>query len=313
MRCNHESTVRRDLVTEGKSIDIDPRCLRPALVDLPEMGVHLERESALPANRQSAPRVRSIFLSDIHLGTRACQAERLLSFLREYESEYLFLIGDIVDFWAMSRGIHWSTFQNTVVQKVLKRARHDVKVVFVPGNHDEALRQYAGTSFGGIELAREYVHEAANGKRYLLIHGDEFDQVTLHHRWAALLGDVAYDLLVRLNGWLSYIRRTLGIPGYWSLAGYAKRKVKSALSFIFDFEASVLHHVRGRELDGVICGHIHVATIRDAEGIAYLNCGDWVDSCTAIVEHHDGRMELIHWKDTVTDVSAESAELPQAA
>ncbi|HEX4986277.1 MAG TPA: UDP-2,3-diacylglucosamine diphosphatase [Burkholderiales bacterium] len=245
---------------------------------------------------QPAPRsVRSIFLSDIHLGTRACQAGRLLSFLRHYESRYLYLVGDIVDFWAMSRGIHWTREHNTVVQKLLRRARRGARVIFVPGNHDEVLREYVGTSFGDIELVQEHVHVAADGRRYAVLHGDEFDQVTRHHRWVAVLGDVAYNMLVRLNAWLSLARRTLGIPGYWSLAGYAKRKVKSAVGFIYDFEDSVMRAVRERGLDGVICGHIHSAAVRDVGGLTYINCGDWVDSCTAIVEHHDGRMELIRW------------------
>jgi UDP-2,3-diacylglucosamine pyrophosphatase LpxH len=253
-------------------------------------------ETSGSADSLSAPRaVRSIFLSDIHLGTRACQAERLLSFLHHYESRHLYLVGDIVDFWAMSRGIHWSRPQNTVIQKFLKRARHGTKVIFVPGNHDEVLREYVGTSFGDIELVQEHVHVAADGRRYAVLHGDEFDQVTRHHRWVAVLGDVAYNLLVRLNTWLSLARRTLGISGYWSLAGYAKRKVKSAVGFIYDFEDSVMHAVRDRGLDGVICGHIHSAAIRDVGGLTYINCGDWVDSCTAIVEHYDGRMELIRW------------------
>ncbi|HEX7951538.1 MAG TPA: UDP-2,3-diacylglucosamine diphosphatase, partial [Burkholderiales bacterium] len=246
--------------------------------------------------------MRSIFLSDIHLGTRACQAERLLSFLRHYESSILYLVGDIVDFWAMSRGIHWSRQQNTFVQKVLKRARHGTRVVFVPGNHDEVLREYAGTTFGDIEIVQEHVHAAADGRRYAVLHGDEYDQVTRHHRWVAVLGDVAYNLLVRLNTWLSLARRTLGISGYWSLAGYAKGKVKSAVGFIYDFEDSVMRAVRERGLDGVICGHIHSAAIRKIDGLTYINCGDWVDSCTAIVEHHDGRMELIRW---VHDPAAE--------
>jgi UDP-2,3-diacylglucosamine pyrophosphatase LpxH len=241
------------------------------------------------------PQVRSVFLSDIHLGTRACKAEPLLDFLREYSSEYLFLVGDIVDFWAMSRGVVWTSHQNTVVQKVLRRARHGGKVFLIPGNHDEALREHCGTSFGDIQVAEEYVHQAADGRRYLLVHGDEFDQVTRYHRWVAVLGDVSYNILVRINGWLSWMRRRLGIAGYWSLAGYAKRKVKTAIGFIFDFEDSVIHATRERGLDGVICGHIHSAIIRDCNGVAYLNCGDWVDSCTAIVEHTDGRMELVHW------------------
>lgn len=252
-------------------------------------------DSRHPEAPRARPRVRSIFLSDIHLGTRACQAGRLLSFLRQYDSEYLYLVGDIIDFWAMSRGIHWSAAQNTFVQKVLKRARHGTRVIFVPGNHDEALREYTGTSFGDIQLVHEHVHHAADGRRYAVLHGDEFDQVTRYHRWVAILGDVAYNLLVRMNTWLSVARRTLGISGYWSLAGYAKRKVKGAVSFIYDFEDSVMRAVRERGLDGVVCGHIHSAALREIDGMTYINCGDWVDSCTAIVEHHDGRMELIDW------------------
>jgi UDP-2,3-diacylglucosamine pyrophosphatase LpxH len=240
--------------------------------------------------------VRSLFLSDIHLGTRGCQADRLLTFLRQYESEHLFLVGDIIDFWAMNRGIYWSAAQNTVVQKILKRARHGINVLLVPGNHDEALREYAETSFGDIKIVSEYIHTMADGRRFLLIHGDEFDQVTRYHKWVALLGDVSYTILVRLNAWLSWLRRSLNIPGYWSLAGYAKRKVKSAVSFICDFEESVLRHVKDRGLDGVICGHIHSAAIKQVGGMTYINCGDWVDSCTAIVEHFDGRLELVHWR-----------------
>lgn len=245
-------------------------------------------------------RVRSIFLSDIHLGTRGCQADRLIDFLREYESENLFLIGDIIDFWAMGRSVQWSSKQNTVVQKILRRARHGEKVIFIPGNHDEALREYDGTSFGDILIAFEWLHVTADGQQLLLIHGDQFDQVTRHHRWIAVLGDVGYDLLVRLNGWLSWLRRTLRMNSYWSLAGYAKRKVKSAVTFIFDFEESVIHSVRDRGLNGVVCGHIHSAAIKEVSGLLYANCGDWVDSCTAIVEHIDGRLELIEWRNTTT-------------
>lgn len=206
------------------------------------------------------------------------------------------MLGDIIDFWAMSRGgVYWSSAQNTVVQKVLRRARQGTKVVFIPGNHDEALREHIGTSFGDIQVEYEYVHTAADARQYLLLHGDEFDQVTRYHKWVAVLGDVSYNFLVRLNIGLSWLRRTLRRPGYWSLAGYAKRKVKTAVSFIFDFEDSLIHHVRERKLDGIICGHIHWPAIKQFDGVSYLNCGDWVDSCTAIVEHLDGRMELIVW------------------
>ncbi len=196
----------------------------------------------------------------------------------------------------MGRSVQWSGMQNTVVQKILRRARHGEKVVFIPGNHDEALREYNGTLFGDILIAFEWLHVTADGRRLLLIHGDQFDQVTRHHRWLAVLGDVGYDLLVRLNGWLSWCRRSLHISGYWSLAGYAKRKVKSAVTFIFDFEDSVIHSVRDRGLNGVVCGHIHSAAIKEVGGLLYVNCGDWVDSCTAIVEHFDGRLELIEWR-----------------
>lgn len=257
------------------------------------------------------PEVRSIFLSDIHLGTRACQAEPLLDFLREYESEQLFLVGDIIDFWAMKRGLYWSTHHNTVIQKVLKRARHGTDVVFIPGNHDEALREHVDTSFGQIRLLYEYVHTSADGKRYLITHGDEFDQVTKYHRWVAVLGDHAYAFVVRLNSLLSWTRRRLGINGYWSLSGYAKRQVKSAVGFVFDFEDSVARYVKEQKLDGEICGHIHAAAIKTIDGIEYINCGDWVDSCTAIVEHNDGRMELIEWgiqRTPLDSISVEGSE-----
>ena len=241
------------------------------------------------------PTVRSIFLSDIHLGTRACQADRLLDFLRSYVAQNVFLIGDIVDFWAMRRSVVWTAAQNTVVQKVLKRARHGERVVFIPGNHDEALRDYHGITFGDIEVFGEYVHQLADGRRFLLLHGDQFDQITRHHRWVAVLGDAMYEALVRLNLLIAFVRRRFGTSCYWSLAGYAKRRVKSALQFIFDFEESACHTARQRGMDGIICGHIHSAALREVGGVCYVNCGDWVDSCTAIVEHEDGRLELIAW------------------
>ena len=246
-------------------------------------------------------RVRSIFLSDIHLGTRACQADRLLGFMREHAAENVFLIGDIVDFWSMRRSIVWTKAQNTFVQKILRRARHGERIIFIPGNHDEALRDYLGIAFGDIQIVGEYEHTLADGRRFLLLHGDEFDQITRHHRWIAILGDVMYDVLVRLNSVLSLIRRRFGMTCYWSLAGYAKRRVKKALQFIFDFEDAALRAASQRGLDGIICGHIHSAVIREAEGVTYVNCGDWVDSCTAIVEHFDGRLELIAWNDVEHD------------
>jgi UDP-2,3-diacylglucosamine pyrophosphatase LpxH len=263
---------------------------------------HADTASFTRQAESSKFHVRSIFISDVHLGTRACQADRLLEFLRDYDSENLFLVGDIVDFWSMSRGIHWTPAQNTVVQKILRRARHGQQVMLIPGNHDEAIREYHGISFGDILVKHEHIHVTADGKRYLLVHGDEFDQVTRCHRWLAVIGDVGYNLLVRLNAALSRLRRLLRRPGYWSLAGYAKNKVKKAVSFVFDFEDSVIHAVRERGLDGVICGHIHSAVIRSEGNLTYVNCGDWVDSCTAIVEHFDGRLELIRAWEPATAV-----------
>ena len=239
--------------------------------------------------------VRAIFISDVHLGTRACQAESLLAFLRAHESDYLYLLGDIIDFWAMNRSVQWAGAHNTVVQKVLRRARHGCKVFFIPGNHDEALREYAGVAFGDIRVESEWIHETLDGRRYWLVHGDEYDQVTRHHRWVAVLGDVGYNALVRINLVLSRVRRLLRRPGYWSLAGYAKNKVKKAVSFIFDFEDAVAHAAAQRGVDGVVCGHIHSAADRRIGNVRYLNCGDWVDTCSAIVEHFDGRIEVVHW------------------
>lgn len=254
--------------------------------------------------------VRAIFISDVHLGTRACQADRLLDFLREHPSEHLYLIGDIVDFWSMSRGIYWTSAQNTVVQKILRRARHGGQVMLIPGNHDEALRAHDGLDFGGIRVQNEHIHVTADGKRLLLVHGDEFDQVTRYHRWVAVLGDMAYNLLVRINISLSWFRRRLGLTGYWSLAGYAKRKVKTAINFIFNFEDSVVRAVKERQLDGVVCGHIHWAALRQVDEVLYINCGDWVDSCTGIVEHLDGRLELISWGNAAVTTPGEADEVP---
>ena len=238
-------------------------------------------------------RVRALFLSDIHLGSRACQAERLLAFLRECECEMIYLLGDIVDFWALKRTVYWPASHNTVVQKLLRRARHHVAIYYIPGNHDEALRDFLDSSFGNIRLKREHVHVAADGKRYALLHGDEYDQVTTCARWVSVLGDMTYTLLVDLNRVLSWIRRKLKLRGHWSLADYAKRNVQGAASFISGFERAVVRHGHALGVDGVICGHIHTPVVRQVDGTLYLNCGDWVDSCTAIVEHFDGRMELV--------------------
>ncbi|MDX2222736.1 MAG: UDP-2,3-diacylglucosamine diphosphatase [Rhodospirillaceae bacterium] len=239
---------------------------------------------------------RSIFISDIHLGTRGCKAEFLLDFLKHTESERLYLVGDIVDGWRLKRNWFWLQAHNDVVQKVLRKARKGTDVVYVPGNHDEFLRDYLGHEFGQIRVRRNVVHKAADGKRYLVIHGDECDGVMIYARWLAVLGDYAYVTALAVNHWFNVARRVLGLP-YWSLSKYLKHKVKNAVQFISNYEGAMANMARTRGTDGVICGHIHHAAIKDIDGVRYCNDGDWVESCTALVEHFDGRMEIIAWAD----------------
>ena len=239
-------------------------------------------------------RYRSIFISDVHLGTRGCQAELLLDFIRHVECDKLFLVGDIIDGWKLRSGWYWPQSHNDVVQKILRLARKGVEVIYVPGNHDDRIRDFCGVHFGGVVVARDVIHEAADGKRYLVVHGDEFDGVVQYAPWLAVLGDYAYRAVLSLNTTLNRIRRRLGF-GYWSLSAFLKVKVKNALQFIEDFEAAVATEARRRGVDGVICGHIHKAEMRDIDGVVYINDGDWVESCTALVEHFDGRMEILHW------------------
>jgi UDP-2,3-diacylglucosamine pyrophosphatase LpxH len=241
-------------------------------------------------------RVRTLFLSDIHLGSRGCQAEKLLDFLRHYETGTLYLVGDIVDGWQLKSTWYWPQFHNDVVQKLLRQVRKGVRLRYIPGNHDEFLRDYYGTHFGGIEVLEDAVHETADGKRYLVIHGDLFDVIIRHARWLALLGNKAYDFAIWFNTHFNTIRRALGLP-YWSLSQWAKLKVKNAVKFIGEYERTLAQEARRRGVDGVICGHIHHAAIRQDFGLHYINCGDWVESCTAIVEHFDGSFELIRWID----------------
>ncbi|SLN32128.1 UDP-2,3-diacylglucosamine diphosphatase [Oceanibacterium hippocampi] len=239
-------------------------------------------------------RYRSIWISDIHLGTRGCQAERLLDFLRITESSRLYLVGDIIDGWRLRRSWYWPQTHNDVVQKLLRKARKGTRVIFIPGNHDEFARGYRGVSFGGIEIARDIVHETADGRKLLVLHGDQFDVVVLYARWLAFVGDWAYNLALVLNRWVNRIRRAMGYP-YWSLSAYLKLKVKNAVKYIAEFEEALAAVAREREVDGVVCGHIHHAEIRDIDGILYCNDGDWVESCTAMVEHLDGRLEILQW------------------
>ena len=239
-------------------------------------------------------RYRAIFISDIHLGTRGCKSEMLLEFLRTTESQYLYLVGDIVDGWRLRRSWYWHQSHNDVVQKLLRKARKGTQVVLVPGNHDELARDYVGMQFGGVWVLGETIHVTADGRRMLVLHGDAFDGVITYARWLALLGDHAYTFALWMNHGLNRLRVALGF-GYWSLSAYLKDKVKGAVSYISAFEVAVAAEARRRGADGVICGHIHKAEIRDIDGVLYCNDGDWVESCTALVEHWDGRLEILTW------------------
>ena len=243
---------------------------------------------------RTAQKFRTIWISDIHLGTRGCKAELLLDFLKNTESETLYLVGDIVDGWRLKKGWYWPQAHNDVVQKILRKARKGTKVVFIPGNHDEFARDYTGNEFGAVEVRHEAVHETANGKKLLIIHGDEFDVIVTYAKWLALLGDGAYTVALGLNSWFNYIRQKLGYP-YWSLSAYLKLKVKNAIQFINSYETALADTARKRGLDGVVCGHIHHPEIRMIDGILYCNDGDWVESCSALVEHLDGELELINY------------------
>ncbi len=246
------------------------------------------------ADDSSGQRVRTIFISDIHLGTAGCQAGPLLDFLKAYPSDNLYLVGDIVDGWQLRRRWFWPQSHNDVVQKLLRRARKGCRVIFVPGNHDEFARGFVGHQFGGIEVRQDAVHTTADGRTLWVTHGDYFDGVIQCAKWLAYLGDNAYEFTLRLNRHLNSLRARLGLP-YWSLSAYLKQRVKTALNYVMDFEMAVAHEARSRGHDGVVCGHIHRAEMREIQGTLYCNDGDWVESRTALVEHFDGRLELLHW------------------
>ena len=251
---------------------------------------------------------RTIWISDIHLGTRGCNAEMLIDFLDHVDSETMFLVGDIIDGWRLKKKFYWPAAHNDIVWRLLKRAKRGTKVIYIPGNHDEIFRQFSGLDFGGVAIRRKAIHETADGRRLLVLHGDEFDAITLAHTWLAHVGDVAYNLLMVLNRWVNLFRRTLNMP-YWSLSKHAKAKVKNAVQFISNYEEIVAHAAGTRGVDGVVCGHIHTAEHRRIGSVDYYNDGDWVEGCTALVEHHDGRMEILHWADeiAVRELSAVSA------
>lgn len=239
---------------------------------------------------------RTIWISDIHLGTRGCNADMLIDFLDHVDSETMYLVGDIIDGWRLKKKFYWPAAHNDIVWRLLKRAKRGTRMIYIPGNHDEIFRQFSGLDFGGVAIRRKAIHETADGRRLLVLHGDEFDAITLAHKWLAHVGDFAYNTLMAANVWVNTVRRAFNMP-YWSLSKHAKAKVKNAVEFISNYEEVVAQAAEARGVDGVICGHIHTAEMRRIGGVDYYNDGDWVEGCTALVEHFDGRMEILHWAD----------------
>jgi UDP-2,3-diacylglucosamine pyrophosphatase LpxH len=270
------------------------------LGDVTDLADFASSRPHVPERIVERTRYRTIWISDFHLGTRGCNAEMLIDFLDHVDSDTMYLVGDIVDGWRLRRKFYWPAAHSDVVWRLLKRAGRGTRMIFIPGNHDEAFRQFCGLDFGGIAIRRNAIHETADGRRLLVLHGDEFDAITLAHRWLAHVGDKAYTLLMAANRGVNTFRRRFGMP-YWSLSKHAKARVKNAVAFISRFEEIVAEAAGARGVDGVVCGHIHTAEAREIAGITYYNDGDWVESATALVEHLDGRMEILHWSDVIAE------------
>ena len=245
----------------------------------------------LPSSSSAPKRVRTAWISDVHLGTRASSVPMLLDFLREYDFETLYVVGDLIDIWQMRRGIYWPQQHNDVIQKILRKSRKGTRVIYIPGNHDEMISSFYG-AYGNITIQKRAIHRTADGRRILVIHGHELDTVVQNVKWLAFVGDVGYQFLLSLNPLINFIRRRFG-RGYWSLSAYVKQRVKDAVSFIGKFEAAVVKYAERYHVDAVLCGHIHSASIHEFGSVVYYNCGDWVETCSALVEHLDGRIEIV--------------------
>jgi UDP-2,3-diacylglucosamine pyrophosphatase LpxH len=253
-----------------------------------------DRPDGSPTPHHDTIKVKTLFISDAHLGTKGCQADLLFDFLRSHDAETLFLVGDIVDGWRLKSGWYWPKAHNDVVQELLRLACSGKRLVYVAGNHDDFLRDYAGSCFGGVEVVDRVIHTGVDGRDYLIIHGDHFDFVVRHAQWLALLGDWAYRAALASNAGLNGIRRWLGLA-YWSFSAWAKSSVKKAVNHIGRFEEVLSCEAKRFDAQGVICGHIHHAVMHDDFGVRYINTGDWVESCSGVVEHYDGRFEIIRW------------------
>lgn len=268
-------------------------------VEYPDMGRSLPRHVV---------RVRSLFISDVHLGTKGCQADRLIEFLRHYDTETLYLVGDIVDGWCLRSSWYWPTAHNAVVQELIGLARAGKRLVYVAGNHDEFVREYVGSAFGGLEVVDYAMHRGIDGRDYLVVHGDHFDLVVRHARWLAFLGDAGYRAALASNVWLNRVRSRFGLA-YWSFSSWAKLRVKNAVNHIGRFEEALSSDAVRHRAQGVICGHIHHAAIHDHLGVRYINTGDWVESCTGVIEHHDGQFEIVRWTETRPDQMPSDASM----
>ncbi len=255
---------------------------------------------------------RTVWISDVHLGTKGCNAQLLIDFLDSVDSETMYLVGDIIDGWRLKKKFYWPPEHNDIVWRILKRAKRGTRIVYIPGNHDEMLRPFSGMNFGGIEIQRAAFHDTADGRRLMVLHGDEFDAVMLSHRWLAFVGDALYHLSMKLNHWVNVVRRAFDLP-YWSLSKMAKHKVKNAVEFIGKYEEVVARAAAERGVDGVVCGHIHTAEHRMFGKTEYWNDGDWVEGCNALVEHADGRMEILHWPEEVAKREAALVAVAEAA
>jgi len=253
-----------------------------------------EQFSLSDADSPASARYRTGWISDAHLGTRGANSHVLLDFLRENDFDVLYIVGDLIDVWSLRRGIYWPQEHNDVIQKILRKARKGTRVVYIPGNHDELVAGFCG-NYGNIEICTSAIHTTATGKRILIIHGHELDTVVQNVKWLAFAGDVGYQFLLSLNPLINFVRRRFGL-GYWSLSAYAKKRVKDAVSFIGKFEEAVAHYAERNHVNAVLCGHIHSAAIRAIGKVTYYNCGDWVESCCALVENDGGSISLLDYR-----------------
>ena len=288
--------------------------------DLPTDFDAVHKVASFPSIKPSVPErtigkrreFRTIWISDVHLGTRGCNHELLIDFLDHTDSETMYLVGDIIDGWRLKKKVYWPPEHNDIVWRILKRAKRGTRIVYIPGNHDEMVRPFSGMNLGGVEIMRAAFHDTADGRRLMVLHGDEFDTIMLAHRWLAFVGDALYHVMMKLNNWVAAARKRLGLP-YWSISKAAKHKVKNAVEFISKYEEVVARAAAERGVDGVVCGHIHTAEFRtfdhDGKQIEYWNDGDWVEGCNALVEHFDGTMEILHWPD---EIARREAEQPAA-